>query len=94
MRRRVRELRIAYDAVMVGAGTVRIDDPLLTVRPPHDRLRPYIRVIVCGREAIPAIESRARRRARLCEDDPPCAAWRLAPQLAALHGKAEVIATR
>jgi diaminohydroxyphosphoribosylaminopyrimidine deaminase/5-amino-6-(5-phosphoribosylamino)uracil reductase len=43
----VRELRIAHDAVMVGAGTVRVDDPLLTVRPPHHRLQPYRRVVVC-----------------------------------------------
>lgn len=43
----VRDLRIEYDAVMVGAGTVRIDDPQLTVRPAHTRLRPYRRVVVC-----------------------------------------------
>ncbi len=52
-----RDLRIAHDAVMVGAGTVRIDDPLLTVRPPHRRLRPYVRIVLAGREPIPA-ESR------------------------------------
>ena len=50
----VRDLRIAYDAVMVGAGTVRIDNPQLTVRPPHTRLRPYVRVVVCETATLPA----------------------------------------
>jgi diaminohydroxyphosphoribosylaminopyrimidine deaminase/5-amino-6-(5-phosphoribosylamino)uracil reductase len=50
----VRDLRIAHDAVMVGAGTVRVDDPQLTVRPPHDRLRPYLRVVACETDGIPA----------------------------------------
>ena len=50
----VRELRVAYDAVMVGAGTVRVDDPQLTVRPPRRRLRPYVRVVACETETIPA----------------------------------------
>jgi diaminohydroxyphosphoribosylaminopyrimidine deaminase/5-amino-6-(5-phosphoribosylamino)uracil reductase len=53
----VRDLRVAYDAVMVGAGTVRVDDPQLTVRPPHDRQRPYVRVVVCETDVVP-LESR------------------------------------
>ena len=49
----VRDLRIAYDAVMVGAGTVRVDDPQLTVRPPHHRLRSYTRIIACETDTVP-----------------------------------------
>ncbi len=49
----VRELRASYDAVMVGAGTVRIDDPQLTVRPPRARRRPYVRVVACETGPVP-----------------------------------------
>lgn len=51
--RYVREVRTGYDAVMVGAETVRVDDPQLTIRPSHDRLRPYARIVVCQTAAIP-----------------------------------------
>ncbi|MGA2760731.1 MAG: bifunctional diaminohydroxyphosphoribosylaminopyrimidine deaminase/5-amino-6-(5-phosphoribosylamino)uracil reductase RibD [Candidatus Cybelea sp.] len=53
-RRYVRDLRIGHDAVMVGAGTVRVDDPQLTVRPPHHRLRPYVRVVLCQTQSVSA----------------------------------------
>lgn len=59
--RYVRELRLQYDAVMVGAQTIRIDDPLLTVRPPHDRLRPYVRIVAC-RTRAPSAHSRVFAR--------------------------------
>jgi diaminohydroxyphosphoribosylaminopyrimidine deaminase/5-amino-6-(5-phosphoribosylamino)uracil reductase len=39
---------------MVGAGTVRIDDPQLTVRPHRSRRVPYTRVVVCERDPVPA----------------------------------------
>jgi diaminohydroxyphosphoribosylaminopyrimidine deaminase/5-amino-6-(5-phosphoribosylamino)uracil reductase len=50
----VRSLRVAYDAVMVGAGTIRIDDPQLTIRPPRQLLRDRVRVVVCEREPVDA----------------------------------------
>jgi diaminohydroxyphosphoribosylaminopyrimidine deaminase/5-amino-6-(5-phosphoribosylamino)uracil reductase len=53
-RERVRDLRIEHDAVLVGAGTVRIDDPQLTVRPHATRRKRYARVVACETEAIPA----------------------------------------
>jgi diaminohydroxyphosphoribosylaminopyrimidine deaminase/5-amino-6-(5-phosphoribosylamino)uracil reductase len=56
-RERVRDLRVEHDAVMVGAGTIRIDDPQLTVRPHATRRKPYARVVVCETDAIP-LESR------------------------------------
>ena len=51
--RYVRDLRTRFDAVLVGAATVRIDDPQLTVRPHHDRARPYVRIVARGRQPIP-----------------------------------------
>ena len=38
---------------MVGAGTVRVDDPLLTVRPHRTRVKPYARVVVCETAPVP-----------------------------------------
>ncbi len=50
----VRDLRVEHDAVMVGAGTIRVDDPLLTVRPHATRRKPYTRVVMCETDPIPA----------------------------------------
>jgi diaminohydroxyphosphoribosylaminopyrimidine deaminase/5-amino-6-(5-phosphoribosylamino)uracil reductase len=48
----VRDLRGAYDAVLVGAETVRVDDPRLTVRPARSRHLPYRRIVLCGAEPV------------------------------------------
>jgi diaminohydroxyphosphoribosylaminopyrimidine deaminase/5-amino-6-(5-phosphoribosylamino)uracil reductase len=51
-RRRVHELRGRMDAIVVGAGTVRADDPLLTARPPGSRLA--ARVVLNSTGTMPA----------------------------------------
>ena len=53
--------RIEHDAVMVGVDTAIVDDPQLTVRPPHTRAVPYTRIVVDSRARLPL-------RARLVRD--------------------------
>jgi diaminohydroxyphosphoribosylaminopyrimidine deaminase/5-amino-6-(5-phosphoribosylamino)uracil reductase len=62
--RYVRTLRYEHDAVMVGVGTVLVDDPLLTVRPSKPRAVPYRRIVVDARGRIPAKAKLARDQAR------------------------------
>ena len=45
-RARVHELRHEYDAIMVGGGTARADDPLLTDRSGKERRRPLVRLVI------------------------------------------------
>jgi diaminohydroxyphosphoribosylaminopyrimidine deaminase / 5-amino-6-(5-phosphoribosylamino)uracil reductase len=47
----VHKLRSEYDAVLVGAGTIKSDDPLLTVR--EVKGRNPIRIIIDGKLSIP-----------------------------------------
>jgi diaminohydroxyphosphoribosylaminopyrimidine deaminase/5-amino-6-(5-phosphoribosylamino)uracil reductase len=61
-RRAVHAMRARHDAVMVGAGTARADDPMLTVRGMGARRQP-VRVVVSRRLDLPLM-SRLARSAR------------------------------
>lgn len=73
-RRFAHELRAEADAVLVGAGTVRADDPMLDVRHGITDPRPPLRIVADPRLTLPT-DSRLARTAR---DQP---VW-------ALHGAA------
>lgn len=61
-RRIVHAMRARFDAVMVGAGTVRADDPMLTVRGMGARHQP-VRIVVSRRLSLPLM-SRLAQTAR------------------------------
>jgi diaminohydroxyphosphoribosylaminopyrimidine deaminase/5-amino-6-(5-phosphoribosylamino)uracil reductase len=50
----VQWLRAGFEALAVGAGTVRADDPALTVRGPVTPLQPPLRVVFDRRAEVPA----------------------------------------
>ena len=54
-RRKVHALRAQHDAVLVGAGTVRADDPTLTVRDLGETRQP-VRIVATGRLDIEALQ--------------------------------------
>ena len=60
--RHLHRLRALVDAVVVGAGTVRADDPQLTVR--HVAGPNPVRVVIDPRGTLPATSPRLRRRRR------------------------------
>jgi diaminohydroxyphosphoribosylaminopyrimidine deaminase / 5-amino-6-(5-phosphoribosylamino)uracil reductase len=61
-RAHVQELRHEHDALLVGAGTILADDPLLTDRTGKARRRPLLRVILDSRLRLP-VDSRLVRDA-------------------------------
>ncbi|MSP61738.1 MAG: bifunctional diaminohydroxyphosphoribosylaminopyrimidine deaminase/5-amino-6-(5-phosphoribosylamino)uracil reductase RibD [Myxococcales bacterium] len=74
-RREAHTLRDACDAILVGAGTVRADDPALTTRLPGGRGRDPLRVILDGKLTIP-------RRAQVVREGTLIATTRAAPRAA------------
>lgn len=50
---RVQMMRSTHDAIMVGAATARIDNPLLTIRMPGMEARKRLRVVIDGSLSLP-----------------------------------------
>ncbi len=89
----VQWLRAGFEAIAVGAGTVRADDPSLTVRGPVTPLQPPLRVVFDRRaEVAPAarVVATAREVPTLVVVGPDAPAAR---RLALEHAGAEVLAS-
>ncbi len=56
-RKKVHELRHEYDAILVGANTVAVDNPSLTDRSGKKRRRPLVRVVVDNSLKIPLVSN-------------------------------------
>ncbi len=82
--RRVHEMRAAHDAIMVGSGTARIDDPLLTVRGGGLTQRP-LRVVL---DSLASLGPRSRLAATARDFETLVLATARAPagRVAALRG--------
>ncbi len=52
-RQRVQELRYQYDGILVGVGTAKTDDPLLTDRSELPRRRPLVRIVLDEKAELP-----------------------------------------
>lgn len=87
LRRRVHRLRARVDAIVVGAGTVRIDDPSLTARDVHLR-RTARRVIVTTKWDLPinarVLQTASQIPTTLIGPHAPHRSWQLTADLAAL----------
>jgi diaminohydroxyphosphoribosylaminopyrimidine deaminase / 5-amino-6-(5-phosphoribosylamino)uracil reductase len=59
-RARAHELRHQYDAILVGAGTIAADDPMLTDRSGKPRRRPLIRIVLDEHLTLPAVSRLAQ----------------------------------
>jgi len=62
-RARVHDLRHQYDAILIGAGTARADDPFLTDRSEKPRRRPLMRVVLDERLTLSPQSNLARTAA-------------------------------
>lgn len=83
---RVHELRHEYDAILVGAGTVKADDPLLTDRSGKPRRKPIVRVVLDRRLSLSP-----QSQLVLSASESPVLVFTAAPNMEAWPAGVEVI---